>query len=206
MPASADRSPDTVREATQALLDERRYREGMRLEQGEADDFVDVLYNRISDWVLSLIALQESNPLLYWLLVTGLVVVAGLLTWHIVYSVRRSSRAPVRPPTAVGEVVGTSDLDALWQRHRDATADGDLLLALQLRFAITMAASIGLPRLRNLGHLTYRELVAVGQQSGATWELEGTVGAIEQALYGGQDLDEEQYRRCLDALGPGEPL
>jgi len=202
--ASAAHDPEVVREAARSLLEQRRFREGMRLEQGEPDDFVDVLFGRIGDWVLALIDLQETNPVLYWLLVAGLITVAALLTWHIVYSVRRSSRAPARPRSAVGEVVGTSDLDALRQRQHGAIADGDLLLALQLRFAIAVAASIGVPRLRNLGHLTYRELIAVGQRAGVGADLAPTVDAIEQTLYGGQDLDVRRYERCIEALDPGD--
>lgn len=200
MPASAARDSEAVREATRALLDERRYRDGMRLEQGEPDDFLDAIIDRIGDLVLAVIALQESNPVLYWLLIAGLVAVAVLLTWHIVYSVRRSSRTPARPQDRVGEVVGSSDLDALWQRQRAASAQGDLLLALQLRFAIAVASSIGVDRLRNLGHLTYRELVAVGARAGQAADLAPSVEAIEQTLYGGQELDEPRYDRCMAAL------
>ncbi len=202
MPASAANDPEAVREATRALLDERRYRDGMRLEQGEPDDFLDAIIDRIGDLLLSIIALQESNPVLYWLLIAGLVAVAMLLTWHIVYSVRRSSRTPTRPADRVGAVVGTSDLDALWQRQRDAASQGERLLALQLRFAIAVASSIGVQRLRNLGHLTYRELVAVGARAGLDADLTPTVEVIEQTLYGGQELDGEQYDRCLAALEP----
>jgi hypothetical protein len=202
VPVSAAHDPEIVRETTRTLLEQRRFREGMHLEQGEPDDFVDVLYQRIGDWIVALIDLQETNPVLYWALVGGLLAVAALLVWHIVYTVRRSSRAPVRAPGAVGEVVGASDLDTLRQRQRAAAAGGDLLLALQLRFAISVAASIGVPRLRNLGHMTYRELIAVGQRAGVPADLAPTVDAIEQALYGGQELDAQQYERCVGALEP----
>lgn len=204
MPVEAAHDPEVVREATRTLLEQRRFREGMQLEQGEPDDFVDVLYQRIGDWVVALIDLQETNPVLYWLVVTGLIVTAALLVWHIVYTVRRSSRAPARAPGAVGDVVGTSDLDALWQRQRDAAAAGDLLLALQLRFAIAVATSIGVQRLRNLGHMTYRELDAVGQRAGIGADLAPTVDTIEQALYGGKELGARQYERCVRALEPGD--
>jgi hypothetical protein len=202
VPASRAPDPEVVRDTTSTLLEQRRYREGMRLEQGEPDDFVDVLYQRIGDWILALIDLQETNPVLYWAVIVGLVVIAGLLVWHITYTVRRSSRTPVRAPSAVGEVVGTSDLDALRQRQREAVAAGELLLALQLRFAIAVAESIGVPRLRNLGHMTYRELIAVGQRAGVPEDLVPTVDAIEQTLYGGQELDDRKYERCVRALEP----
>lgn len=204
MPADAAHDPEIVRETTRTLLQERRFREGMHLEQGEPDDFIDVLYQRIGDWIVALIDLQETNPVLYWALIVGLVVVAALLVWHITYTVRRSSRSPVRAPGVLGEVVGASDLDALWQRQRAAASVGDLLLALQLRFAIAMGASIGVPRLRNLGHMTYRELVAVGQRAGVPADLAPTVDAIEQTLYGGKELDARQYERCVRALEPGD--
>lgn len=190
-----------VRETTDALIAERHFRDGMGLSRDEeVGRFVDVLWSRIVAWVDALIHLQETHPVLYWLLLVGLVVVAVALVWHITYSVRRSNRPEGARRGVVGEVVRESDLGSLEQRYRDAAAAGDLSLALRLLFAVTVAERIGLARLRVLGHLTYRELLRLVAGSGPVPGLDVAVGVIEETLYAGRELDVATFDRCVDDI------
>lgn len=194
--------PQTVRQATEALLEERRFREGMGLARDEdVRRFIDVLWGKVASWVGALIQLQESNPLLYWLLVAGLAAVASLMIWHIVYSVRRSSRARTGRVGVVGDVVGDLGLEDLRGRYRQAVERGDLATALQLHFVVEVATVIGVARLRSLGHMTYRELLTLARVQGLT----PAVTAIEETVYGGQELAEERFWRCVGSSGGKRP-
>jgi len=193
--------PAAVREATEALLAEARYREGMKLRQdGEVDRFLDVLWARIVSWVAALIHLQETHPVLYWLLLLGLIVVAVAMVWHITYSVRRSSRPQGERKFVVGDVVGEGDLASLRQRFDTALQEGDLARALRLRFALAVAERIGMARLRSLGHLTYRELLQLVSRADPVPGLASAVGVIEETLYAGRELDTEAFHRCVDGI------
>jgi len=197
-----------VRELTDELLQQQHYQHGMNLGRSEdVERFIDRLWDTVASFVNALIQLQETNPLLYWLVVVGLVVVAAGLIWHVTWSVRRSSRTRASTPGRIGELLDQADARTLWAHYREALADGDLGLALRYRFAIAVGEAIGVGRLQSLGHLTYRELVGVAQRHG--WgdaaELDQAVAAIEESLYAGRPLDEARFSRRVRGLGGGPP-
>lgn len=193
--------PAAVREATDALLAERHFRDGMNISRDEeVGRVLDVLWARIVALVDGLIHLQETNPVLYWLLLVGLAAVAAAMVWHITYSVRRSSRQVGARRGVVGVVVGEANLGSLEQQYRDAARGGELSQALCLLFAIVVAERIGLVRLRALGHLTYRELLRMVARTEPVAGLEAVVGVIEETLYAGRELDAATFSRCVDGV------
>jgi len=186
------------------LLDERHYREGLGIGYGdEVETFLELLRRRIGDLILAVIDLRESDPLLYWLIVVALVLLAAGMIWHIVYTVRRGSRVPTKAEDTLGDIVDEPDVAALWSRFEEAERGGDLPAALRLRFAIAAATVLGFGRLRSLGHLTYRELLRLTQNRSRMPGLEAVVSTIEETYYAGRPLDEEHYRRCVDGVGGG---
>jgi len=202
-PPSQD--PETVRQATDALLAEKRFREGMGLRKDEdLEAFIERLQDTIASFVTAIIDLQVNSPLLYWGLVVGLILILILLVWHIIYTVRRGSAPQDTAKRTVADIVREADLGALWVQVREAEAAGDLGQALRIRFAIAVARAIGLERLRGLGHLTYRELVAAMPATHPRAELERAVGIIEDTYYAGNPLAAERYRSCVDAMGREE--
>jgi hypothetical protein len=200
--------PQTVREATDALLAEQRYRDGMGLGYDERTrGFLAHLEERLAWLIDQVAALRETHPLLYWTLVVALAAVAALLIAHVLYTVRKGSRATPPGERTVGEVIREQTLATLQQRVADAEAAGELSLALRLRFALSAAQVVGLARLRTLGHLTYRELAAAvdaggGGQGGGFAEA---VVVVEDTYYGGLPLDESRYRQCVADLERGAP-
>ncbi len=198
--------PQTVDQALEELLSERHYQEGLGLGYGDSvETFLENLRRRIEDLLLAIIDLRENDPLLYWMLVVGLVALAGFMIWHIVYTIRKGTAVPASAASTLGDLVDEPDVDALWRRFREAEADGDLPGALRLRFAIAASYSLGFARLRSLGHLTYRELLRMTVRTSPVPGLEEMVGVIEQTYYAGQPLDEERYRACVTAVGGGRP-
>lgn len=197
--------PETVRQATEVLLAQKRYREGMGLRRNEdIEAFVDRLEHVVVSFIDAVVALQESSPFLYWLLVTGLILILILLTWHIIYTVRRGSSVPEKASRTVADIIRESDLEELRKQVRELEAAGDLGQALRVRFAIAVARAIGLERLRGLGHLTYRELVVLMPASHSGAALEQAVQTIEDTFYAGNPLAPERYRSCVDALNREE--
>lgn len=197
---------EAIDRTLEELLAERHYREGMGLGYGdEVETFLEELRRRIQDLILAIIDLRETDPLLYWLLVVGLVLLAAGMIWHIVYTVRRGSSVPATADDTLGDIVAEPDLEALWARFEDAERAGDLPAALRLRFAIAVASSLGFGRLRSLGHLTYRELLRMTLARGSFPGLEPLVGTIEETYYAGRPLDGDRYRRCVDSVGGGRP-
>ncbi len=196
--------PQTVDQVLEELLAERHYREGLGLGYGEeVENFLELVRQRIQGLLLMIIELRETNPVAYWALVVGLVLLATAMVWHIVYTVRRGSAVPVAGERTLGDVVEEPDVDALWRRFREAEVGGDLAGALRLRFAIAAATLIGFGRLRSLGHMTYRELLRMAAQRGPVTGLESMVTTIEETYYAGQPLDEERYQRCLARVEGG---
>jgi hypothetical protein len=199
--------PEAVREATDALLVQQHYQHGMNLGRSEdVERFIDRLWDTVGAFVNALIDMQETNPALYWLVVLGLITAAGLLIWHITYSVRRSSRAAPSTSERIGDLIEQADHGSLWQQFHGAVDAGELGLALRFRFAIAVAEVIGMARLKTLAHLTYRELVAITGRSdgGEALELDAAVSAIEETLYAGRELDEDRFERRLAGLGGRE--
>lgn len=199
--------PQSVREATDALLAEQRYRDGMGLGLDRTRGFLAHIEERLAWLIDQVAALRETHPLLYWTLIVALAAVAALLIAHVLYTVRKGTRAAVPGERTVGEVIREQTLVSLQRQVTDAEAAGNLPLALRLRFALAAAEVVGLPRLRTLGHLTYRELaaaVAVGGD-GQARGFAAAVGVVEDTYYGGRSLAEDRYQRCVADLGQGAP-
>ncbi len=202
--------PERVRDATDALLAEDHFRDGMGLGYDERTrGFLEHLEQRLAWLIEQITALRETHPLVYWTLLIVLGVVAALLVAHIAYTVRRGSRAPEAAGRTVGELIREQTLETLRRRVAEAEAEGAWARALRLRFALAAAEVVGLPRLRTLGHLTYRELVAAvaertvagpGSGGGALGEV---LVVVEDTTYGGRELDQARYRECVARLGSG---
>lgn len=87
------------------------------------------------DWVANL---YLASPVLYWLLLVGLLIVSVLLIAHIVWSISRAMRdsaAPPEPPRFPPPVDLAAAADALAREGRHLEAAHHLLLATLVRIA-----------------------------------------------------------------------
>lgn len=57
------------------------------------------LLERLQDWIASLALMRETEPLAFWSLLLGLLLVAALLIAHIVWALRAALRAPAPEPS-----------------------------------------------------------------------------------------------------------
>ncbi len=203
--AAPPHDPGAVRQVADELLAEQRYARGLGLQEQDPGGALAAVWDRIVGLLRAMVDLQESAPVLYWLLVGGLVLLAAALIAHIVYTVRRGAAAGrAGVPRPVEELVRETDVELLRRMVARAEEDGDLAGALRARFALVLASVLGPARLRTLGHLTYRELVRTARRHGAGPGLDEAMLAIEESTYAGMPLDEARYRRCVRDLEQGE--
>jgi hypothetical protein len=95
-PATKGPSPDELRRVGDAVFSEAAFEEGLDTTHLTIDELgrlvghaIDWVYNTIAAWLLSI---QKRSPLLFGLLLIGMLVVLGLLLYHIGWTFSRAFR------------------------------------------------------------------------------------------------------------------
>ena len=206
--SSADRvfhTPDEVRVVTNQVLSDPAYEQGARqavVPEG-LGEFIHRVLDTISDWFESITQglrdLSLEQPVLFWCIMAVLVLVLGLLLWHIVYALSVLFR--------VGDGTSTADenvrqrvlrFDRLWEEAHRLSKDGDhaegirhLLLALLARADDQrLALAPGWTNGEVVRHLTRYDVGA----------LDDVVSTFNRVWYGRQRAAPEDFQRCRDLV------
>jgi hypothetical protein len=149
-------------------------------------------------------AIHDASPLLYYGLLGALLVILGLLLWHIAYTVGRAFRG-----AADGDAEATSDSpQARARRYQDLVAEaerlsqgGDHTQATRSLLLALLALLAEERVLRVARSWTLREVVQRLEGLGAdSLDLARLRAAGEAALYGDGSITPEEYRRCAEAV------
>ena len=156
-------------------------------------------WQRLGDW---LVALRADNPLVYRLLVLGLLLTLLLILAHAGWVVWRTARLAARDEGRVPVRSPGEARDAAWYfRAADrAAADGKLLEALQLAFmGLTLS-------LHDQGAVQYHASKPPAEYArearlseGDRERLRALVGSLYAHVFGGRPLGPDDYRRWREA-------
>lgn len=192
----AQPSPEQIRAALDRVFEDPELRGAIAGPHGvDAGGYVQQFFEWLRGWTEWIDGLRVTSPWLYGLVLLALIGVLGLLVWHIAYTVRGAlgHRAEGQPVSAaVGDRV---------RDHRQLRAEARRLAAAgELREAVRtlLFALLALLEERRVVHVargwTTREILArLAQRIGRGAELVGFASVVEQATYGGGELDAGRF-------------
>ena len=201
-PEVSSHTPDEVRAATEEVLRDAAY--DTATQEGSFPAWIrDLVVGALRiclEWFQStgsfLNNLRFENPVLFWLIMAALVAVLALLTWHIVYTLRRFLRSPTGDSVQTTPAAQSVRFDQLWREAERLSDDGKhtdgirhLLLALLARVHDEkLPVPVGWTNREIASHLSRR-----GAVHDPMWSFMRTV---DHLWYGRQDALRTDFERC----------
>jgi hypothetical protein len=155
----------------------------------------------ILDPVLSVLeALFQFSPVLYYLLVVVLAVLAGLLIFHIIYTIRRALQPRAALPLDLSPGAKVVFTPEEWeQRARLAIQQGDFLEAVRCLFQGSLQQLREVDRRRVGRGRTNREILRRFRETPVFEPLARFVETLDWKYYGHDPCTEADVRECLSA-------
>lgn len=208
--AGAGHSPSGVREVTDRILSGPAYEEGVREIVVSGDlaralgDYLKKALDFIRDVADGLARLSVDQPVVFWLIMIGLVAVLALILWHMAYSLRLLFRTdPAIPAASVDEEARARRFRELWSEARLLAERGDYTSAIR-HLLLALLARAHDSRLRLPAGWTNQEIVA--HVSRERWlrrvadPLGAFVGTFDRIWYGREMATRSDYSRCEELV------
>lgn len=154
----------------------------------------------LGGWSPAVSRLLESRPVLYWAVVTALVVLLALLLYHIGLTLVQTLRGPKRPKTpAVRAPVVLPE--ALRERAARLSREGRYGEAVRLLYEALLRQLDRGSLLRYDSSRTNREhLAALGERDDLTREMRPLTDLMDSILYGGRTPGAPEYGTCVELV------
>lgn len=198
-----DRSPDGVRDAIRAALEEREFQKSIRERISEAiAEFLSGIFrwNKDVTWTGSLV--NWIILILLILILIALLVHLGWTLWHALAVASRTRRHEVAAAEAPSDTA-----EELARRAEAALANGDYLQSMRLHFAACVLILTKVGKINILPGFTHHEILERGGAEAAHRErLAPLVDRLDHAWFGGagaglNDAREfQQYFREISAV------
>ncbi len=168
------------------------------------EDYVKKVLEFIRRVADGLARLSVDQPVVFWLIMIGLVAVLGLILWHMAYSLGLLFRAsPASPAGRTEERARVFRFKALWSEARRLAERGDYSGAIR-HLLLALLARAHDSRVRLHAGWTNREIVAyVSRQRGlrrVVAPLGAFVGTFDRIWYGQQMARESDYTQCEELV------
>jgi hypothetical protein len=157
------------------------------------------LLQRLADFFDWLGGLREVNPILFWVLLAGALLLLALLAAHIAWTVRRAlfvgpRLAGSEPPGERRERLSL----AYWEEARRRAARGEFTEAIRFLFLSLVYRFDESGRALFQEAYTNREYLGLfADRPQVQAELRVFVDTLDEHWYGQRPTDEQQYRDCL---------
>lgn len=208
--AQVSHSREVVREATDRVLSDPAYRDGIR-EIVVSEDLASQLRRWIEkalDFVRSiadgLANLSVDQPILFWLIMLALIGALVVILWHLGYSLSLLVRgSPAGSPARAEERARAQRFAELWSEARRLADRGEYSGAIR-HLLLALLARAHDSRIRLPAGWTNREIVAYVSRRRALQRLaeplRAFVGTFDRIWYGQQIARESDYTRCAELV------